>query len=118
MNGDPAPLPEENQFDPMLKAKWLEALRSGRYLQGVQALHPSPLTWCCLGVLCDVLDPTGWDGRRWTDRVAFATHTSELPILTERRLGLPHGITGNLMCMNDEDRMSFAEIADYIEANL
>lgn len=109
---------EEQRFDPDLKSRWLETLRGGSYLQGKQSLHPTLDTWCCLGVLCDLVDPNGWEGRRWNDYVAAVGHSSELSLLTERRLGLPHHATGDLMYMNDEEDKSFAEIADWIEANL
>ena len=111
-------LSEDPRFDPELKARWLEALRSGRYQQGRQSLRPTLESYCCLGVLCDVIDPQGWDGRRWRDKATGCDHSSKVPIPTERRLALPHEITGTLMHMNDEDEKSFAEIADYIEANL
>ena len=42
-----------------LKEKWIEALRSGKYPKGYQALR-SPMGFCCLGVLCDIVDPNGW----------------------------------------------------------
>lgn len=37
-----------------IKKLWIKALRSGKYKQGKNALHPSPDTFCCLGVLCDL----------------------------------------------------------------
>jgi hypothetical protein len=36
--------------------KWLEALRSGKYVQGKNALKREDGSFCCLGVLQDVLD--------------------------------------------------------------
>lgn len=39
--------------------KWVKALRSGKYKQGSEALRNGD-TYCCLGVLCDVIDPSGW----------------------------------------------------------
>jgi len=57
-----------------LKQKWLEALRSGNYEQAIGLLcqyemregQVVPRGYCCLGVLCDVMDPTKWklDGVR------------------------------------------------------
>ena len=35
---------------------WVKALRSGKYKQGVCALHTSDNKYCCLGVLCDLYD--------------------------------------------------------------
>lgn len=37
-----------------IKAKWIEALRSGKYIQAKGQLHDGD-GFCCLGVLCDVL---------------------------------------------------------------
>ena len=42
-----------------IKAKWLEALRSGRYKQGTYALRKGN-EFCCLGVLCDIVEPGAW----------------------------------------------------------
>lgn len=43
-----------------LKAKWIAALRSGKYTQTAARLR-SPTGHCCLGVLCDVINPEGWE---------------------------------------------------------
>ena len=37
-----------------LKKKWIEALRSGRFKQGKNALKTND-KHCCLGVLCEVV---------------------------------------------------------------
>jgi len=37
-----------------IKAKWLQALRSGEYRQGRYTLRTSNNSFCCLGVLCDL----------------------------------------------------------------
>ena len=39
---------------PEIKKIWVEALRSGDYKQGNEALRPSNDTFCCLGVLCNL----------------------------------------------------------------
>jgi len=46
--------PEEHRMKQDIKEKWLNALRSGEYLQGKDSLQPAPNTFCCLGVLCDI----------------------------------------------------------------
>src|SRR5207245_7569556 len=59
--------------------RWIEALRSGNWLQGKGALK-APLDddgmndgagkgvgFCCLGVYCDIADPTGWDASAFDD---------------------------------------------------
>jgi hypothetical protein len=47
-----------------LKNKWIEALLSGKYKQGQASLRLTLVNGkqvhCCLGVLCDILDPDGW----------------------------------------------------------
>ncbi len=53
-----------------LKTKWIEALRSGEYHQATGLLRSentvdgSPMGYCCLGVLCDVVDSDGWTPER------------------------------------------------------
>lgn len=42
-----------------LRAKWVEALRSGKYNQTRSCLKNLD-GHCCLGVLCDVVNPKGW----------------------------------------------------------
>lgn len=42
-------------MNPQIKAMWIEALESGDYVKGVNALHNEENnTYCCLGVLCDL----------------------------------------------------------------
>ena len=42
--------------------QWARALRSGKYAQGNGYLRSKADVdeFCCLGVACDLLDPTGW----------------------------------------------------------
>jgi hypothetical protein len=47
-------------MDLELKEKWVGALRGGDYKQGSKRLRISD-EFCCLGVLCDLIDPNGWD---------------------------------------------------------
>lgn len=45
---------------PDIKQKWIEALRSGEYVQGTGCLHNADNgSFCCLGVLCDLADQEG-----------------------------------------------------------
>jgi hypothetical protein len=45
-------------MNPDVKKRWVAALRSGEYVQGVRALkrrtESGGLEYCCLGVLCDL----------------------------------------------------------------
>lgn len=100
-----------------VKVNWLEALRSGKYKQGQCRLRQKDGSLCCLGVLCDVLDPNGWDdddqyGYRWGWDVKSA---AEVPSAVQKEIGLPGQST--LMEMNDTEGKTFEQIADWIEAN-
>ena len=48
------------RMNPEIKAKWVAALRSGKYTQGRGALRRTNGEMCCLGVLCDILAPDDW----------------------------------------------------------
>lgn len=98
------------KMDPLLKKRWINALRSQRYQQGHWCLKSLDKKYCCLGVLADVIDPTAWIGNRnefsWKGDM----------------LSLPRDILSNetqleLIGMND-NYVSFSKIADWIEANL
>ena len=51
-------------MNPEIKTRWVEALRSGKYIQGSNALRyltaDKEEHWCCLGVLCDLVAPKAW----------------------------------------------------------
>lgn len=116
-----SPVPDEQKLSPEIKAKWVEALRSGKYEQGKHELLNERGAYCCLGVLAhvmgvadierepsldelhlDVLGP--WDRPGDED---FDTDNPETWTTDQRHLA----------GMNDSG-CTFAEIADYIEANL
>lgn len=49
-----------------IKDLWVDALRSGKYQQGSEALcNIAENTHCCLGVLCDLY--LGYAGESWTN---------------------------------------------------
>ena len=43
-----------------IKERWIAALRSGKYKQAQNVLRTGKDRLCCLGVLCDVVDPERW----------------------------------------------------------
>lgn len=93
-------------LDAKLKAKWIEALRSGEYEQGKFSFELGG-RFCCLGVLCRVMGQStkepGGIGDNWMA-------VSDV---------IPDGDTQrDLWRMNDIQDKSFDEIADYIEKNL
>lgn len=123
MNGEHSNAPSlpttERRLPPEFKAKWLEALRSGKYTQGKNSLRTEAGLFCCMGVACDIIDPAKWaqeshgDGYDWGHARAGYTDNA-----LGQALGISKSEMGTLASMNDEAGKSFAEIADYIEANL
>jgi len=108
-----------------IKAKWLEALRSGKYKQGKVHLRDRNSNYCCLGVLCDLISPEDWvenpahssafaipetKGSRWL-RTCFPPNR----VLNVAAVTITQG--DMLACMNDGGS-SFEEIAKYIEEYL
>ncbi len=51
---------EQPKLLPEVKVRWLAALRSGQYQQGKGRLRSEDNEYCCLGVLCDLLEPEAW----------------------------------------------------------
>lgn len=120
----------KEKMDPELKAKWLEALRSGKYEQGIRVLKTKEGKFCCLGVLCDIsgkgsfIEDLG-DYDIIGGPILHANCTGD--VVLENIAGLQinpkdetKGFTLTRMndgCMPDTDskRFSFAEIAEYIE---
>jgi hypothetical protein len=99
-------------MDAEIKRKWLEALRSGKYAQGRNALlHEGK--YCCLGVLCDAHDIAIETER---DTILDGSTHSYDPI--RKHFGLSPEETLILTSMNDVDELTFAQIAEYIEKNL
>ena len=95
---------------------WVAALRSGEYKQGRKSLKKLDGTYCCLGVKCDLDDKTKWifdedfHEYRWKGRSCY------LPLDEERDLQ-SNNISMCVLAIMNDDGKSFAEIADYIEAN-
>lgn len=103
-------------MDPELKAKWVKALRSGRYKQGIGVLRRKNNTYCCLGVLYEVVKGKN----AWTlleILSAFETHDSHTTMPSPTFLGevgLQVKEADYLAELNDEGK-TFEEIADAIE---
>ena len=111
-------------MDPVIKAKWIAALRSDNYQQGSGTLRTNDNKFCCLGVLCDIVDPAGWDDN---DAVHFYSYSYSYegdwnglvpPANLTAKLGLLDGEVDTLTELNDSARLTFSEIADWIEAHL
>ena len=95
-----------NEF---VKDIWLKELRSGSYLQGQNFLRTNNM-YCCFGVLCDVIDPSKWNGN------IFSRSHYVPPRYIREYAGLTNEQEQTLVRMNDAGK-TFKEIADYIEAN-
>lgn len=127
--------------DVEIKEKWIVALRSGKFPQGNSVLkkhhfETGTFRFCCLGVLCDVVDPTKWqrdaeinyssiykfDDLYEKDNTSYSWQdsqsTTQLPYHMMDELGLTRDQCTRLMEMNDAEDKNFNEIADWIEANL
>jgi len=101
-------------MDANLKAKWIEALRSGEYPQSRLGLRNAE-GFCCLGVLCDVMG-ADWksDGEVVVCGIRQAGYLDDVLLKT---VGFSEETQEHLYNMNDGG-MPFSKIADHIEANL
>lgn len=101
--------------------KWVKALRSGKYTQARNSLRADSVSYCCLGVLCDISKVGQWE-------VAGFYHCEEsreygvLPEAVQKYAGIRHQngthavSKKTLTSMNDLGK-SFKYIAAYIEKN-
>lgn len=107
------------------KTLWLEGLRSGQYTQGRTALC-NEHGYCCLGVYAQTIHPDDiewhtYGGGLKKKMVIQDTTEDGRPFSrggTVPEEWIPDDIQTKLIQMNDTDEMTFAEIADYIEASL
>lgn len=104
-------------MNPDIKAKWIPALRSGDYPQTQFGLRDST-GFCCFGVLCDIVDPNGWEvsSKTGTKRYSHNLESAYPSREVFHKAGLPSGYA-KLANMNDSGS-SFSDIADYIEEYL
>jgi hypothetical protein len=112
-------------MDADVKAKWLEALRSGKYTQTRSYLKDSR-GYCCLGVLCEIQDveyEPGLDseGAYRFDFRSFSENESQLDVRNNfptedflESVGLRSLFASDLAVYNDEG-YSFEYIANWIE---
>lgn len=97
-----------------LKRKWVNALFSGEYKQGRGALRGGENNdeFCCLGVLCDIYDSSFWDG------FLYDVNDCTLPDFILEATNLKVSNESDLINLNDAEKLSFEEIARWIEVNL
>lgn len=132
------------KLKPEIKARWLKALRSGEYEQGVGRLHyrdeDGPDRFCCMGVLCDLAATEGVVSRYiantgWRTRYGYAQETTmPPPEVTDWAFGVAFDPrrwsvrdhdedagdedTIGLATLNDDHCLTFTQIADRIEEDL
>lgn len=117
-----------------IKERWLEALRSGEYVQGTGLLRTEDDTYCCLGVLCDLAVQDGvveWersvclecDGD--CDHWHVRAHSGNLPQEVCEWAGLPNGdpavnVDGTVQYLAElnDNGTTFDRIAELIEQSL
>ena len=121
-------------MDPEIKARWVEALRSGRYEQGQSALNTGGANgqFCCLGVLCELAVEDGVVTRnqpfadsetlRNDPQFYYDNEGGALPKVVREWAGLAYSnpatrvtrgeVYDDLEVPDPQDRMSLAEIND------
>ncbi len=107
-------------MNPEWKAKWLEALRSGRYTQ-IKGQLRTDAGFCCLGVLCDLVAPEAWseeDGKyRLNESLAIVPeavrYTADFASGTGTYINESNEVT-TLAVANDTGK-SFVEIAEILD---
>lgn len=113
--------------------EWIRRLRSGEYQQTQGRLKDESGGYCCLGVLCQQYHELTGSGRGFQELAAVRFDGSKLigfdpedpnshayakydpPETVMRYAGLPGPLIQTLETMNDEQNMTFGEIADYLE---
>ena len=88
-----------------LKTRWIEALLSGKYEQGIGQLKDNKGRYCCLGVLRDIAGITKNQCR------------DEMGVIDKLKHEVSRTEQYRLAQMNDNGS-SFIQIAQYIEENL
>lgn len=106
-----------------LKARWVAALRSGKYRQGrgslVSASVLGQLSYCCLGVACEIFHEELDVRKSYTDgEIQFDDSVHYFPQKVSNALGVGIETEMSLANLNDAENKDFEEIADWIEGNL
>lgn len=102
-------------IDPEFKNKWVAALKSGKHKQtrGIlrDKLSNGTYSYCCLGLACEIDDPTKWIGNFYNNKKLYLTNEFLDKInMTDKEMDYYAG-------MNDKGK-TFEEIAADMEINL
>lgn len=98
-----------------VKAKYLAALRGGEYKQTRGAFRRESGCYCAIGLLVELVAQPVWTARiADDDDRGMSAHVATGITLEDV------GVTGrqwrDVVTFNDDDGLSFAQIADYVEA--
>lgn len=108
-----------NIMNKFTKKLWIKALRSDKYEQGQHQLRDFDDRFCCLGVLCDLVEPESWSDLSVAGNGFYHNYESGEPSSSiVKGAGLTEYDIDNLVFKNDDNGLDFKEIADWIEANL
>lgn len=104
-----------------IKENWVAALENDKYKQATGSLRTPEDRFCCLGVLCDIVDPEGWE-RRYGNAPGggWWTYNSNASALTKGMLlqiDMDESFQWMLIEKNDHGD-SFKKIAVWIRENL
>lgn len=122
-------------MDKQIKQRWIDALRSGDYIQGAGRLHdPEENSFCCLGVLCDLYikdhsKSTAWSFGPSVNEEAINATEGYLPGEVIDWAKLQSSFSGDLVVYQDDGTgievtelndsgASFRKIARYIESSI
>lgn len=106
------------KMNPEIKRAWVATLRHGKYKQGRFRLRSALNNVCCLGVLCDIIDPSGWSVAKTCDGYVHRECRGRPSEIIEQKASLEEAARSHLISLNDERGQTFPEIADWIERNL
>lgn len=111
-----------------VKSLWVNALRSGEYIQGHTSLRTNDGHFCCLGVLCDLyMIETGIG--QWRERRFYIKGDESIAALlmdvaiwagipTEGKETNPKLGERDAIGLNDHEGYTFEQIADEIDKYL
>jgi len=108
---------------PEQKSNWVNALRSGEYLQSRNVLRDAN-GFCCLGVYCDISNLGRWSGMggyfvyEHADTRASGSVPQTMSEDALRRVPDLKDRSNNAVAwdnLNDDDHLTFSQIADLVE---
>ena len=105
-------------MDKKIAKRWVKALRSGEYRQGIGQLRDRNDQFCCMGVLCNIhaYDHPKIAARQIT-REGYMGVNGMPPSQVRDWASMRGNSLETLAELNDTSKWSFKKIADYIEAN-